>query len=76
MIRNCVDKLKPLLMELVGDKTNEYSKFVVSLCQETSDAMEQSDIEASAKNAVCFFTFIDILNLCACLCVKLSTYIY
>ncbi|KAJ1700076.1 hypothetical protein LUZ63_008588 [Rhynchospora breviuscula] len=51
VIRNCADKLKPLVMELIGDKTNEYSKFVLSLCQDMSDAMEQSDVEASAKNA-------------------------
>ncbi|KAJ4752933.1 hypothetical protein LUZ62_087338 [Rhynchospora pubera] len=51
VIRNCADKLKPSVMELIGDKTNEYSKFVVSLCQDMSDAMEQSDVEASAKNA-------------------------
>jgi len=36
--------------EMVGDKTNKYCKFVVSLGQETSDVMEQSDVEASAKN--------------------------
>jgi hypothetical protein len=37
VIHNCVENLKLLLVELVGNKTNEYSKFVVSLCQEKTD---------------------------------------
>lgn len=58
MIRNCADKMKPLLTEMIGDRSNEYCKFVASLCQDTSDAMEQSDVEASAKNVVCLFIFL------------------
>ncbi|KAF3333717.1 Zinc finger protein DPF3 [Carex littledalei] len=37
--------------ELVGNKTNKHCKFVVSLGQETSDAIEQNDVEATVKNA-------------------------
>ncbi|KAJ3679543.1 hypothetical protein LUZ60_017554 [Juncus effusus] len=53
VIRNCAEKLKPALINATQDDLNSYSKFVVSLCQDGSEAMEeQSDVEASAKNAV------------------------
>ncbi|XP_078159362.1 sister chromatid cohesion protein PDS5 homolog C-like isoform X2 [Carex rostrata] len=50
VIRKCASKLRPLLRALVGDRADEYSLFVVSLCQEISDAMEQCDANASSGN--------------------------
>ncbi|XP_017700030.2 uncharacterized protein LOC103714235 isoform X2 [Phoenix dactylifera] len=50
VMSNCTAKLKPYMRELVksmGVSLSQYSKIVASICQESSDGMEQNDANAS-----------------------------
>ncbi|XP_077238085.1 uncharacterized protein LOC143879538 isoform X2 [Tasmannia lanceolata] len=53
VIKNCAEKLKPYLMQEVqsmGNSLDDYSEIVAFVCQETSDALEHSDLNASRQH--------------------------